>query len=228
MVDTTKSIQFLERMLKETRPTPHVVSAEVTVNSEKVAEDCVDRMREVYAVMKAAYMEMHNGVAVVEGRAQDYDSSKLVDCVFAAKETKKLAEELVKELNGMLRQLQRTICLRWLPEADADHKIRGNFADGYPRVRREAVLPKFEKDPVEYNKVCEWLGIPEDLRDKGRILVVEGEFYTKVVELSYVGFNHLIERYEHCGIGLPDFITNAKWGFIETYDVATRRSADLL
>jgi len=151
-------------------------------------------LREIYAIAKAAHAEIDQALKVLEQQQPGLPVEQLVDCIFALRETENLLEDSRRMCSVANKSAQGITCAKHALNPLAEKSITGEFCKGYPDIKMRALVPSFAKDPERYNQLCDYLGIPEDLRDHGPLLVEEGEFKTKVVDIDWNGFQSLIQR----------------------------------
>lgn len=210
------------------KSTMRKLTCDVVVTSpDGVAETLFERLREVYAIATAAHAEIYNALRVAQQRATSLTIEESVDCQFALRETAKFAEDTRKECNKVLELMAKLTCMNWAMDPNADVQIEGTCCTGSPVVKQCALLPTFDKDPAGYKYVMDYLGIPEDLRDRGDVLYHEGKFTTEVVKINWNGYQDLIDQWKIAGHVLPEEILSAKNSFSDQ-KVTLRKKRDLL
>lgn len=128
---------------------------------------------------------------------------ELIDCCFVVKEISRLADDLRKELNGVIKSIAKTMCTQFLSQMENINNpedptpLRGQLATGSPKVRRMASIPNMRSDPENYMKLMKALGFTEDAV-KMNIARIHFPTLTKLV----------IERDEN-GVALPPGLENA-------------------
>jgi len=209
-------------------PYKRQLSAEISIESKEPAENCFERLREVYAICKAAHAECYAALRSVHQKQALLPVEELVDCQFAMRESAALLEDLRKELNKTISVQAGITCAKWVldPMVDTSKPIAGTHANGHPHMATRTATPHFDKDPVAYNLIMDWLNIPEDLRDHGKILYEEGEFETEIVKINWPGFQDYLSRITEMGYPLPPGIVEAStW---KEALVTCRKMQDLL
>lgn len=198
-----------------------------TGKAAEPAEDCIDRLREAYAIAKAAHDEIYLAVKAVEQHAGTLPDGESIDCAMAARETAALAESIEKECKRLQKVLEKLTCLRMSMDPLADGKPkRGRYASGSPRQAMRTKIPEFKSDPEAYNALMDWLGVPEDLRDHGKELWQEGEFETEVLKINWNGFQDYLNKIATMGYELPPGCSQATtW---TDYGLTLRKLNDLL
>lgn len=223
-----EALNQLNALLAETKPPKRSIKVDIIVEAEP-APDCFERMREAYAILKAAYTgiggsgEIHQCLRVAEQNYKSLTQAKLVDLIYAARHVRDLAEDMRKKFSAFVADLEKTCCERDAADSmSRGGSIQGEFASGSPAYKKRISIPDFEDDPERYNRFCDWLGVPEDLRDKGKILYAGelGEVETEIVKLSYKGIQDMINCYLAAGHVLPDFVMSEQ---NKTWDEATVR-----
>ena len=216
-------IKALRAAIKDTPVEKRGISVEIDVRVDSQAENCIERLREAYAVMRACYDETYNALQVIRQRYLECSQSELSDVLFALIQTSKFADDIRKEYDKTVDDIKKVVCERWVLDPASKPTIHGKYSNSQPAYKTRARMPKLKDEPEKYYACNDWLGIPKDLQDHGMMLTQEGEFKTKVVEIDYNGFASLIERYTLMNIPIPDFIY--------TYDEATvkvMKAEDLL
>lgn len=183
--------------------------AEIQIVSDAPAIDAFDRLREVYAISTAAHAEIYQAIKVLEQNRDKMPQGVLCDCVLAIRESVKKLKDTVSTLEHASEKIQDTVLIRYVadPESlEGNGQIYGNFCRGKPEYKARGKIPTFSKEPDRYNKMMDWLGVPEDLRDRGKELYEEGEFRTKVVDIDYLGLQDMLQKYAMNGIEIPDWL----------------------
>lgn len=194
-----------------------------------------ERLREAYAIAKTAHAEIYQALRVVQQKQATLGISELVDCQFALREMAALLDDVRKEAQKTL-EVQATItCAKWVLQANADGTnkdiIHGTHCSGSPDLKTVANFPTFDKDPVRYNEIMSWLGVPEDLRDHGTFLVADeadAVFETEIVKINWTGWQCYIAALVAKGFQLPACIAaDVKDTWIK-YTVRITKLQDLL
>ena len=182
------------------------ITVDIDVHSDTPADSCIERMREAYAVMRAVFDEEYQALQVLRQKYMDCPQPELIDVLFALIQIGKFAHDLSTECNKTVDLINKTVCERWAVDPNSKPSVHGKYARGEPKYKDRAKLPKRAEDPENYHGLYDWLGVPRDLQDHGPMLLDEGEFPTKVVEISYPGFQFLLERLQAMGTSIPPFI----------------------
>lgn len=183
--------------------------AEIQIVADTPAVDAFDRMREVYAIATAAHAEIYEALKVLEQNKANMPQGMLCDCVFALREAKKKLDDSVSSIEHTSNGVQDMVLLRYVADPmslESGNVIYGKFCRGKPEYKARAKVPSFSKEPERYKLMMDWLGVPEDLRDRGKELYAEGEFYTKVVDIYYPGLQDMIQKYNIAGYAMPDWL----------------------
>ena len=180
------------------------ITCEIIVNSPEPAPNCFERLRESYAVMKAAYQECYQAIRAVQQKQMLMKVGELVDCQFALRESELLADDLRKEFKKLRDIMAKITCGLWITDPTSTDIVEGEYCNGHPDTKARANVPTFKKDPEKYIALMNWLGIPEDLQDRGMLpLAAEGEFETEVVRIHWSGFQDYFTRVMALGYPLP-------------------------
>ena len=185
------------------------LSADINIVSNSPPADPFDRMREVYAIATAVHTEIYEALKVLAQNKTNMSLGMLCDCVLALREANKKLTDTVASINVASEGIQDAICLRYVADPkylESGEQVYGNFCRGKPEYKARAKVPSFSKEPERYNAMMDWLGVPVDLRDRGKELYAEGEFHTKVVDVYYPGLQDMLQKYALNGIGTPDWL----------------------
>jgi hypothetical protein len=214
-----ETIEALKKLVAESKPRKRQIKVDILIDTNnEVAESVRERMREAYAVMKAAYEECYQAAKVAGQKHLEISPNEAVDVLFCMKQTIEFATDLIKQFNRIAQAIKNSVVEQHEMQPDQGI-ILGTLAKGACSRKERVQIPSFSNDPVTYNLIYDWLGIAEDLRDRGKELYAmppeghvltdeddKSEFRTKVVEIDYKGFNDLITKYRNAGYVLPDFI----------------------
>lgn len=204
------------------------LNVEISIHSpDGPAPSAMERLREVYAVAQAMHAEIYQACKAVLQRASALSIEESVDCQLCLREAAKFADDTRKECNKLLELLEKLTCMNWALDPNADEKIVGELANGSPVVKTRVILPTLERDPERYAKLMDWLGVPEDLRDRGKVLYHEGQFTTEVVKINWNGFQDAIDQWLLQGHVLPDFVLSKENSFTDQ-KVILRKTHDIL
>lgn len=211
-------------------PWKRPLSAEVVINDGGIpAESKFERAREVYAMMVAVHHECFLALRTIQQGQANLPLSELVDIQFALRESSKLADDLRKEFDATIKVQAAITCVNWAMDASSGgESIKGTHANGSPDIQTRVKVPTLEKEPEQYYQLMDWLGIPKDLQDQGKILAQEGEFSTEVVKVHYPGLQDMINRMQYAGYILPEFLTTAKSATWNEHIVRVTKKQDLL
>lgn len=189
------------------------------INAERMLRKAMEAHRDIY-----------NALATVKQSVTSESSCEdLADYAIALRETEKHLEDIRKEVTAYLTNVERLTCLRYLEDASRVMKgepIRTENVTASPDMKVCAKIPTFEKDPVNYEKLMDYLGIDPCLRDRGKFLTDLGEEYTEVVRVHWPAFQSLCTRLKAGGHQLPDGIdTEATY---TQFALRMRKRGDLL
>lgn len=208
------------------------LTAEILVYSATPADTQFEVMREHYAVFVRAHEDLYKSLVQTREKvdAAKLSAPEMCDITFAIREIKAIADDIDKEINVLLKRLALAVCIQWVMDAasdpDVDDKIEGQFCTGFPDVKDTCVPPTFAKDPKRYNELCDFLQIPEMLRDRGKELFQEGEFRTKIVDIDWNGFQDYIRRLQLNGYPMPPGIDQET--VFKEQKLTVRKKRDLL
>jgi len=199
MVSQHDTAKMLKDILRDAvKDTTRPIAVDILVGVQEPAEDCIEQLREVYAIARECHKQCYEQLQSVRKKFKvDCNQQQLIDVIYLLREISNTFEDLRKEFSRAKSDSEYTICERHSADATQPDSYFGKFATGNCYQRETFDLPTFSKDPEGYNYLCDWLGIPEDLRDKGKELwaAPHGEMRTKIVEPDYNGFNDMIEKY---------------------------------
>jgi hypothetical protein len=212
---------------KKTETGLRPVAAEISIVADEPPENVFDRMREVYAIAKAAHAEIYSALKVAEQNIAKVPIAEMVDCMLAIRSAAELCDDIRKECNRTKAILEKMACIQWSTNAVNEGEIiRGICATGSPQEKTRVILPSFDKDPEAYNQLMDWLNIDVNLRDQGKILYVEGEFDTEVVKINWPGFHDYLNALLIQGYPLPPGI-DQRTSYID-YVMRITKTHDLL
>lgn len=222
-------MESLSQLAADLKKDKREIDVEILVNASGPAETVIERLREVYAVIKATHEECLHGFAVAEQKYNVLTLPELADILFALKSIGEFAAEVKKRCAALFDSVEKVVCERHASSADNDGTkgIHGVYARVYTRYDEQMKVPRYSKEPERYTAFMRWLGVPEDLIDRGKELYHEGEVSTCVVDLNYNGVQSMITMWKANGYELPSEFA----GIEGTYQIpATRicKDEDLL
>lgn len=181
------------------------ITAEIQVYSDEPADSTSELLREQFAAMVALHDEWFRQLLRLKMLVESHKVAlpEVCDCAFIIRETKEQAESIVKECNTMLDKLAFAANVIYLTDPNPPKSIEAVYCTGYVDTKLVCSPPTFAKDPVRYNELMDFLGVPENLRDIGKINCVEGEFVTEIVKLNWTGLQDYIHALTLKGYGLP-------------------------
>ena len=209
------TLEALKKLLDVPVP-KRAITVDIDVHSDTPADSCIERMREAYAVMRAVFDEEYQALQVLRQKYLDCQQPELIDVLHALIQISKFSHDLSTECNKTVELINKTVCERWALDPNSTPSVHGKYARGEPKYKQRVKVPKLDDDPERYHECYDWLGVPRDLQDHGKLLTDEGEFITKVVEISWPGFQSMMERLQLMGHPIPSFIKPH-----ETYEEAT-------
>lgn len=222
----------LAKLVKETAPKPREIGVEIVVSSDddSAAGDCVEAMRESYAIVKQAFQDCFNTLQVVRSKYEtECTQADLADISFIAREIMILLKDLTTEHNKTKDAIAKIMCAAsggFSVQTGHPPGVVGRFCNAYCRDKMRVRVPKFEHEPEVYQAMMRYFGIPEDLWDRGKELWAEGEFRTKVFEADYLGLQDWIDRITAMGHAVPDCFP-PEYRFTEA-TVTCKKTRDIL
>lgn len=201
-------LNALQSLVEATKPERREIKVDILIDSREPAETPFERLREAYAVIKQAHEECHHALKVAETRYKDCALRDLADMLNALNQVSKYADDIRKDYDALAGDLKSDICARFFANPNPGNVITATTCKAYPSVSINVGVPTFHKHPEDYLALMEWLQVPADLWEQGPLLTEEGEFRTKVVDISYPGYKHMLERYVLAEVPLPSFITD--------------------
>lgn len=221
-------LQQLQDLVEAAKPPKRQIKVDILIDTNnQLADSVFERLREAYAVMRAAFDEVVHATKVAEQRYRECVQGELADCLYAMRETSEVCEGLRKFIDKVAHEIKKTVCERQVA-APEGAMIRGEFCSARTSYKQLSKIPSFDNDPEGYNLICDWLGIPEDLRDRGKILFAapDGEFETEVVKINFNGYQDMLEQYRAAGYVLPECVKIRDMG--QTANVVCTKKEDLL
>lgn len=213
-----------EKALRDLVNTMHVkreIQVEIVcVSPQGPAETVVEQLRDVYAVAKQVFTETLSTLKAIRAKhVTECTQAQYADVLFLLREITTQFEELRKEYSKELSTATVIVADRWAREADPPHSYMGVYASAYPGFKARVYLPKQDQNPELYKQICDWLGIPHHLQDRGKELYAgeAGELRTKVVEIDYNGFQDLLRRLQLNNMQPPKFIVDSVESINEPY-----------
>lgn len=140
---------------------------------------------------------------------KDSTCEDLADIAVALREAETYLKDIRVEVTKQKETTERICCLLYLEDSTRmmrKEPIRTAFVTASPDMKVAAKIPTYEKDPVNYERMMRYLGIDEQLWDRGTILTELGEEHTEVVSVKWPGFTSLCTRLKANGLPLPDGI----------------------
>lgn len=157
-----------------------------------------------------AHRELYNLIATIkQSVSEESECEQLADIAVALREAETHLEDTRKTVTNAKEVVCRLACMRYLEDASRvlqGEPIRTDLVTANPEMTICAKIPTYEKDPVAYAKMMTYLGVDEQLWDKGKILTDAGEQHTEVVRVHWPGFQSLCTRLKAHGLPLPDGI----------------------
>lgn len=199
-------------------------------DAKKPAETLLEVAREIYAATVAMHQLVFDSLDAINKKVRFSTQEEKVDIAFALQQAAILVDDMRKEIDATKKkQAVYEMCKAWAVDPMAEPTIHGKFASGSPRIVTLTTYPKFKDDPAAYNYIMDYLGIPQDMRDKGKWLTCEGEFNTEVVKINWPGFQDWINMLQIQGQELPpevlEFARLKQW---KQLDATLRKKRDLL
>lgn len=209
------------------------IGAEIVISgpdANQPPDNMLEVCREIYAATVSLHKFVFDSLAAICRNIEATPIDQKVDCSFCLAKVSELLEDLRKEVDAVKKkQIFRKICEQWVADPAMDSTIRGQFASGTPRIKKMTSLPDFDSDPEAYTYLMDYLGVAEDLRDKGKLLVCEGEFETEVLKINWKGFQDWVQMMEIQGHVLPpELVEKCKMKQWPEYDVGLRKLKDIL
>ncbi len=131
----------------------------------------------------------------------------MADIAFICRES----DELIKEIRARLKLVGERAQYKagWFKVQTVDiEPIVTMTVKAYPKGKPQATVPTFERMPKEYNQLMDWLGVSEELRDRGKVLTEDGLVDTEVLSINWVSFQNLVAFYAQQGYGNPPGISD--------------------
>ena len=194
------------------------ITVEISIDIDEPATDCTELLREAYAVTRAAFDQIYQTLQTCRKQYLTCTQGELIDCILAAQSISKFMDDLRKEYDRFIDEIEKVVCERWAVDPTGGASVHGKFARGEPKYKTRHAEPNFNTDPDQYHAIMDWLGIPKDLQNRGPELFQEGEFTTKVVDIHWRGWQDLLEKMKIAGHTLPPEVAR-----LNTWEEATVR-----
>jgi hypothetical protein len=122
-----------------------------------------NRLRRLYFRIKSFYGEVCNELDTIrEEMVAETDLNTQADKVYALRETSNVAEELAKELRRIHTLASKLACL--IEMSGIQDSALTEYCSGRARVTRIAKVPaKRRNNEEDFDKVMDWIGIPEEV-----------------------------------------------------------------
>lgn len=168
-----------------------------------------NRGQKLYVLIRTAHQQF---VKLMQSAHEALDATRktdegAADCVNLAnccRQSKKYLAEMTKDIAAMEAELERLVCMHILSDISNENaKIETEYCVATADIGHNYVVPTFDKDPEQYAKLMEWLGVDPGLWDRGKELTEEGENATKVLDLHWPGFQYLCKRLKQNGYNPP-------------------------
>lgn len=175
------------------------------------------RARQMYDAVKAAHEGAFRLMLELRQQLKGQPIGELVDLVYALDRSEKLADDLRKELKAMREQLDKVVCVMWVT-ADCSEPVRTKFCTGTPTMKQTAPLPNRHRNPENFKKLMDSIGVPQELWD------VNDEEHA-AVSISWPGMLDLISNRLAQGMPVPPGVDpNATF---TVYRVSLRKLRDV-
>lgn len=172
--------------------------------------------------MLPIYQEMHkditqsheNAIVYLKHVKQSMREVSIDDCAdlaFTLREVIDNAKDIAKQTQVVFDELEKFLCsqlTRRLMETGEAPEVGTEFCLAQADSKTVYVLPKYnesnEAETQQYYAMMRWLGIDENLWDRGNMLFAEGEIDTKVVDVHYHGIQGYLQRLSASGYDLSE------------------------
>jgi len=130
---------------------------------------------DAYANLKSRYLADYELVSKIRdiARTGSISCEDLVNFVYVLREMSKLANDLRKELDGVMNILEGICCVQYVTQhADTPEKaepIRAMLATGSPTCRLNIRMPKLRTEPELYYSVMAFFGVSREAIDSNTI-----------------------------------------------------------
>lgn len=147
---------------------------------------------DLFSVVKQAHANTYQQLQILKRAiAKTGDIKELCDVVYALKEALKFAEDIEREVQSLEQVSVKITCGMWVQLPGDPAPIKTDYCTGSPDVKMIASCPSPKRDPANYDKLMQHLGVPRHLYEMGLGEEAEGK---RVVDLFWPG--------------LVDYVTN--------------------
>jgi len=156
---------------------------------------------EQYVGLRQCYLDTYALLAeirdCVREHKADYKITNNVDFLYVMRETSKIANDLRKECDGIIKIFENVTCALWVTQNEAG-PIRGALATGSPDLKVGVNLPNQNREPEKFEALMNFFKIPNDA------------VKNKVVKLYWPGLCEHISNLIEEGKPLPPGIDPTK------------------
>lgn len=139
------------------------------------------KLVEMYKTMRAAHRQMVEIDALMEREITSSISKEDdADSAYALREIAKFADDTRKRCEKLKRLAEKMAVMISLTEGSAD-SIRTDHCTASIKMRTVVTVPNRNRNPAEYVKLMEWLGVPEHFW-KGRPEPIVETYWPGLIE----------------------------------------------
>lgn len=157
------------------------------------------KLIQLYKRTKAFFTDAYERILEIrELTKAQTDMNELADWVYALRESYTFVDNLRKDIKAAMETCEKLACLFWIEMQDGD-PIKTEYVTATPKVKMIASIPSKKKDPEQYAKLMNFLGVDEKLYDE-----------IEVVRPHWPGFVEMVSQLAEKGLPLPDGIDPTK------------------
>lgn len=139
----------------------------------------LNELLEAYRRIRSAYNDQYATITRLRKYIEKCgDVKELADIDLVCREAAKYLDDIRKEFARTQDIAGKLACMIWVSDADSDGPIRGRLSTATPNLRMTASLPNQHRDPEQYAALMNSLGVPEELRKSGVVMV----YWPKMVD----------------------------------------------
>jgi hypothetical protein len=130
---------------------------------------CLETLEVRLAEVVKLHADVYETLTFVRKRLAEQPLEDLADITCVLNQMDKLGDDIRKECKFLSEAAQKSACLLWAVLGSCK-PIQGRLCTASTDVKQMASLPNKSKDPVNYIKLLEYLGLPPERIEDGTLV----------------------------------------------------------